>query len=144
MIPDPLSPYAVSKLAAEYYIRTIGTLWGIETVSLRIFNAYGPGQELPASYPPVIPQLLKQAQTGGSLVIFVAQHLPAWVNSDHLTLLGFIAILVLGLICLAGKPGPLTVEAEVMKISQESFFTEFCFQVNGHQKGQVRSGLKRG
>ncbi len=47
--PDPHSPYAVSKLAAEYYVRTIGDLWGIETVCLRVFNAYGPGQHLPAS-----------------------------------------------------------------------------------------------
>src|SRR3990172_3936063 len=38
--PNPDSPYAVSKLAAEHYVRTIGTLWAIETVSLRIFNAY--------------------------------------------------------------------------------------------------------
>ncbi len=67
---NPNSPYGVSKLAAEYYVSTLGALYGIETVSLRIFNAYGPGQELPPSYPPVIPQLLKQAQTGGSLVIF--------------------------------------------------------------------------
>lgn len=69
-IPDPNSPYGVSKLAAEYYVSTLGSLYDIETVSLRVFNAYGPGQELPPSYPPVIPQLLKQAQTGGSLVIF--------------------------------------------------------------------------
>jgi UDP-glucose 4-epimerase len=68
--PHPNSPYGVSKIAAEYYISTLGALYQIETVSLRIFNAYGPGQELPPSYPPVIPQLLKQAQTGGSLVIF--------------------------------------------------------------------------
>jgi len=67
--PFPNSPYGVSKIAAEYYASTLGTLYNIETVSLRIFNAYGPGQELPPSYPPVIPQLLKQAQTGGSLVI---------------------------------------------------------------------------
>jgi UDP-glucose 4-epimerase len=66
--PYPRSPYAVSKLAAEYYVRTIGTLWGIETVSLRIFNAYGPGQHLPASHPPVVPHYLKQAQRGGTLV----------------------------------------------------------------------------
>jgi UDP-glucose 4-epimerase len=66
----PNSPYGVSKIAAEYYVSTLGTLYDIETVSLRIFNAYGPGQELPPSYPPVIPQLLKQALTGGSLVIF--------------------------------------------------------------------------
>src|SRR5512138_1540471 len=67
-IPNPRSPYAVSKLAAEYYVRTIGGLWGIETVSLRIFNAYGPGQHLPASHPPVVPHYLKQALRGGTLV----------------------------------------------------------------------------
>ena len=60
--------YAVSKLAAEYYVRTIGRLWGIETVSLRIFNAYGPGQHLPASHPPVVPHYLKQALRRGTLV----------------------------------------------------------------------------
>lgn len=68
--PHPNSPYGVSKIAAEYYVATLGALYQIETVALRIFNAYGPGQDLPPSYPPVIPQLLRQAQTGGSLVIF--------------------------------------------------------------------------
>src|SRR3990172_2312754 len=48
-VPNPRSPYAVSKLAAEYYVRTIGSLWGIETVALRVFNAYGPGQPIPAA-----------------------------------------------------------------------------------------------
>jgi UDP-glucose 4-epimerase len=67
--PNPRSPYAVSKLAAEYYVRTIGALWGIETVSLRIFNAYGPGQHLPPSHPPVVPHYLRQAQRGGTLVV---------------------------------------------------------------------------
>jgi len=68
--PNPQSPYAVSKLAAEYYVRTIGALWGIETVILRIFNAYGPGQNLPPSHPPVVPRFMHQALRGGSLVIF--------------------------------------------------------------------------
>jgi len=68
--PNPQSPYAVSKLAAEYYVRTIGALWGIETVILRIFNAYGPGQNLPPAHPPVVPRFLQQALGGGSLVIF--------------------------------------------------------------------------
>jgi UDP-glucose 4-epimerase len=68
--PNPQSPYAVSKLAAEYYVRTIGALWGIETVILRIFNAYGPGQHMPVSHPPVAPRFLHQALRGGSLVIF--------------------------------------------------------------------------
>ena len=57
MQPYPLSPYAVSKLAAEWYARTIGALAGIETICLRIFNAYGPGQRIPPAHPPVIPEL---------------------------------------------------------------------------------------
>lgn len=69
MVPAPDSPYAVSKLSAEYYVKTIGKLWGIETVTLRIFNAYGPGQHLPSDHPPVIPYYLRQAVKGGSLII---------------------------------------------------------------------------
>lgn len=68
-IPDPRSPYAVSKLAAEFYIRTIGNLWKIDTVSLRVFNAYGPGQRLSASNPPVIPYFLRQATHNGTMII---------------------------------------------------------------------------
>ncbi len=69
-IPNPRSPYAVSKIASEHYVSTIGALCGIETVVLRIFNAYGPGQFVPASHAPVIPQFLKQALGGGSLIVF--------------------------------------------------------------------------
>lgn len=69
MIPDPPSPYAVSKLAAEQYVRTIGKLWEVETVCLRIFNAYGPGQYLPVAHPPVIPHFINQTLGGGSLVV---------------------------------------------------------------------------
>jgi UDP-glucose 4-epimerase len=67
--PNPRSPYAVSKLAAEHYIRTIGALWGMETVSLRIFNAYGPGQRMPVSHPPVVPHFIKQTLSNGTLVV---------------------------------------------------------------------------
>ena len=68
-IPAPGSPYAVSKVSAEHYIRTIGKLWKMETVCLRIFNAYGPGQHLPPSHPPVVPHFLRQALRGGTLVV---------------------------------------------------------------------------
>jgi UDP-glucose 4-epimerase len=69
VVPNPRSPYAVSKLASEYYVRTIGGLWGIETVSLRVFNAYGPGQHAPAAHAPVVPLYLRQALQEGTLVI---------------------------------------------------------------------------
>ncbi|MCK5317432.1 MAG: NAD-dependent epimerase/dehydratase family protein [Anaerolineales bacterium] len=68
-LPNPGSPYAVSKLAAEHYVHTIGALWGIETVALRVFNAYGPGQPLAAAHPPVVPHFLRQVAHGGSVVI---------------------------------------------------------------------------
>jgi UDP-glucose 4-epimerase len=68
--PFPDSPYAVSKWSAEQYIHTIGDLWGIESVALRIFNAYGPRQSLPVSHAPVVPRFLQQALTGGSVVLF--------------------------------------------------------------------------
>ncbi len=68
MQPHPHSPYAVSKLAAEWYVRTIGALSGIETVCLRVFNAYGPGQRIPPAHPPVIPNFIRQALQDGTLV----------------------------------------------------------------------------
>ncbi len=69
MLPNPGSPYAVSKLAAEHYVHTIGRQWGVETVALRVFNAYGPHQPLPPAYPPVIANFLYQAVRGGTLVV---------------------------------------------------------------------------
>ncbi len=66
--PFPRSPYAVSKLASEWYVRTIGALSGIETVCLRVFNAYGPGQRIPPSHPPVIPNFIRQSLMNGTLV----------------------------------------------------------------------------
>jgi UDP-glucose 4-epimerase len=68
--PHPDNPYAVSKWAAEQYVHTIGALWGLETVALRVFNAYGPNQSLPASHAPVVPRFLQAALSGGSLVVY--------------------------------------------------------------------------
>ncbi len=69
-IPRPDNPYAVSKLASEYYVLAIGSRCNIETVILRIFNAYGPHQAVPPSHAPVIPQFVKQVLSGGSVVVF--------------------------------------------------------------------------
>ncbi len=69
VIVNPRVPYAVSKLAAEYYVKTIGSLWGIETVCLRVFNAYGPGQRIPPVHTPVITGFLHQAWENGTIVI---------------------------------------------------------------------------
>ncbi len=70
LAPHPAVPYAVSKLAAERYLFTIGGLEGFETVALRIFNAYGPRQQLPPSHAPVVPLFMHQILGGGSVVVF--------------------------------------------------------------------------
>jgi len=67
--PHPQVPYAVSKLAAEYYTFALGQLNGIETVALRIFTAYGPGQRIPPAHAPVVPLFAKNLLSGASIVI---------------------------------------------------------------------------
>jgi UDP-glucose 4-epimerase len=67
--PNPANPYAVSKLSAEGYVRAIGSLYRIETVILRIFNAYGPGQSVPPTHPPVIPYFARQIMSGASVML---------------------------------------------------------------------------
>ena len=68
MLPHPGSPYAVSKLSSEWYVRTIGELAGLETICLRVFNAYGPGQRIPVAHPPVIPNFIRQSMQNGTLI----------------------------------------------------------------------------
>ena len=67
--PHPQVPYAVSKLAAEHYIFALGALNGIETVALRIFNAYGPGQRIPPVHAPVVPHFAKGVLSGASVIV---------------------------------------------------------------------------
>ena len=55
MLPAPESPYGVSKLAAEHYLHVMGANLGVETVSLRYFNVFGPGQGPDSEYAAVIP-----------------------------------------------------------------------------------------
>jgi nucleoside-diphosphate-sugar epimerase len=55
MKPDPLSPYAISKLAGEFYARVFHEIYGLHTVSLRYFNIFGPYQDPNSPYAAVIP-----------------------------------------------------------------------------------------
>ena len=58
MNPAPLSPYAVSKLAGEYYCKVFFQLFGLETVSLRYFNVFGPRQDPTSDYAAVVPKFV--------------------------------------------------------------------------------------
>jgi len=59
--PDPRSPYAASKLAAEHYVHALGDLHGIDTVVLRYFNVFGPGQDPESQYAAVVPRFITAA-----------------------------------------------------------------------------------
>lgn len=64
MIPNPLSPYAVSKLSAEYYSQVFYRIYGLETVILRYFNVFGPRQDPVSRYAAVIPRFIKAMLNG--------------------------------------------------------------------------------
>ena len=67
--PDPRSPYATSKLAAELMVHQLGALHGLETVVLRYFNIYGPGQDPASEYAAVVPRFITAALRGEPPVI---------------------------------------------------------------------------
>ena len=64
MSPRPLSPYAVSKLTGEHLMRVFAELYGLETVSLRYFNVFGPRQDPKSEYAAVIPKFVTAALRG--------------------------------------------------------------------------------
>jgi UDP-glucose 4-epimerase len=66
----PISPYAVSKQAGEYYCRLFHRLYGVPTVSLRYFNIFGPRQDPESQYAAVIPRFVTAALEGRSPTIF--------------------------------------------------------------------------
>jgi UDP-glucose 4-epimerase len=70
MLPKPLSPYAVSKLAAEKYCGVFTQLYGLETVALRYFNVFGPRQDPTSQYSAVIPKFVTAMLQGKSPAIY--------------------------------------------------------------------------
>jgi UDP-glucose 4-epimerase len=62
--PDPRSPYAVTKLAGEFYCKVFYDIYGLETISLRYFNVFGPGQSPKSQYAAVIPKFVEAIRTG--------------------------------------------------------------------------------
>src|SRR5262245_43590184 len=68
--PAPLSPYAVSKLTGEQYCRIFTPLYGLETVSLRYFNIFGPRQDPQSQYAAVIPRFVTAVARGESPIVY--------------------------------------------------------------------------
>jgi len=64
MFPSPISPYAVAKLASEYYLTSFYRCYGLETVSLRYFNIFGPRQDPTSPYSGVLAKFITQMLAG--------------------------------------------------------------------------------
>jgi nucleoside-diphosphate-sugar epimerase len=64
MTPTPKSPYAAQKLMGEYYMRIFHEIYGLETVSLRYFNVFGPRQDPQSTYAAVIPRFITSVLRG--------------------------------------------------------------------------------
>ena len=69
MIPQPISPYAVAKLTGEKYCHVFSRTYGLETVSLRYFNVFGPRQDPKSQYSAVIPRFVVGMMEGQKLTI---------------------------------------------------------------------------
>jgi UDP-glucose 4-epimerase len=69
MTPNPLNPYALQKLTGEHYTRLFHRLYGMETLTLRYFNVYGPRMSIEGAYVTVIGVFLDQRQRGETLTI---------------------------------------------------------------------------
>lgn len=70
MLPNPQSPYAVTKLAGEYYCRVFYQVYGLSTICLRYFNVYGPRQNPNSQYAAVIPRFITRVSQSNPPVIF--------------------------------------------------------------------------
>jgi UDP-glucose 4-epimerase len=70
MLPNPLSPYAVSKLAGEYFCQIFSGVYGLPTVALRYFNVYGPRQDPASEYAAVIPKFITQVLNQQNIIIY--------------------------------------------------------------------------
>jgi nucleoside-diphosphate-sugar epimerase len=70
VLPDPLSPYGIQKLASEHYARAFTRLYGLETVILRYFNVYGPRQNPASAYAAVIPKFVTSLLAGQAPTVF--------------------------------------------------------------------------
>jgi UDP-glucose 4-epimerase len=70
LLPAPLSPYAAAKLAGEFYCQAFTATYGLETVTLRYFNVFGPRQDPRSEYAAVIPKFITEMLAGRRPTIF--------------------------------------------------------------------------
>jgi nucleoside-diphosphate-sugar epimerase len=121
--PRPISPYAAGKLAGEHYCRAASAVWGIETVSLRYFNVFGPRQDPAGQYAAAIPLFISALLAGRPPTVY-----GDGTQSRDFT---YVENVVRANLLAADAPGPLRGEAVNVACGRAVSVNELIDRLNG-------------
>jgi nucleoside-diphosphate-sugar epimerase len=144
MPPDPLSPYALQKLVGERYCKLYYRLYGLETVSLRYFNVFGPGQDPHSEYSAVIPKFINAMLAKKTLTVYgdgeQSRDFTYVENVVEANLVALRANKAPGNVCNIGCGERITLNA-LIRLLEEVMGTKADVHYAGSKLGDVRHSL---
>jgi nucleoside-diphosphate-sugar epimerase len=144
MSPNPLSPYALQKLVGERYCKLYYDLYGLETVSLRYFNVFGPDQDPHSEYSAVIPKFIAKLLAKESLTIYgdgeQSRDFTYVENVVEANLLALRAATAPGNICNIGCGERITLN-QLVRLLEEIVGVKANVNYVGSKAGDVRHSL---
>jgi nucleoside-diphosphate-sugar epimerase len=144
MPPDPLSPYALQKLVGERYCQLYYRLYGLETVSLRYFNVFGPGQDPHSEYSAVIPKFINAMLSKRTLTVYgdgeQSRDFTYVENVVEANLVALRANQAAGSVCNIGCGDRITLNA-LIRLLEEVMGTKADVHYAGSKLGDVRHSL---
>jgi len=144
MPPDPLSPYALQKLVGERYCKLYYRLYGLETVSLRYFNVFGPGQDPHSEYSAVIPKFINAMLAKKTLTVYgdgeQSRDFTYVENVVEANLVALRANKAAGNVCNIGCGERITLNA-LIRLLEEVMGTKTDVHYAGSKLGDVRHSL---
>ena len=143
-LPTPLSPYAASKLAGEYYCQVFHQVYGLETVSLRYFNVFGPRQDPLSLYAAVVPKFISQALAKEPLMVYgdgeQTRDFAFVANVVQANLLACEADGIAGETFNVGGGGQISLN-QLIKVLQTIFDTDLKVEYSEPRPGDVKHSL---
>src|SRR4030095_10539054 len=144
MAPNPLSPYALQKLVGERYCKLYYDLYGLETVSLRYFNVFGPDQDPHSEYSAVIPKFITKLLAKEPITVYgdgeQSRDFTYVENVVEANLLALRAIEVSGTVCNIGCGEHITLN-KLIRLLEEILGVKANVNYAGSKVGDVRHSL---
>jgi nucleoside-diphosphate-sugar epimerase len=144
MVPNPLSPYALQKLVGERYCKLYYNLYGLETVSLRYFNVFGPDQDPHSEYSAVIPKFITKILAKESLTTYgdgeQSRDFTYVENVVEANLLALRATEAPGNVCNIGCGERITLN-QLIRLLEEILGTKANVNYTASKAGDVRHSL---